>query len=144
MKANIIGKILVGAACLISLFNVCDYVKAAATTKTISLPSASGVNTYTSVNRNSDYSYIRVRLNSLYPTVGGTDSYTYVICGVYTTGLTDISKASCTVSETSASYVNVHIKEGYLTTNPVNLSLKHVYVSNTKVLSANITIEDMR
>lgn len=144
MRKFLLEKALVTVAVLVTLTSAFIYAGATATTKTISLPSVSGTNTYESVSRNTNYSYIRVRLNSLYPTTGGTDSYTTVLCGLYTPSMLNISKAFYSVNESTASYTYVYIKEGYLSVSPVKLSVQHSYSGNTKLLSANMTIEDMR
>lgn len=95
--------------------------------KTLSL-AKNQVWTSVSDTRTGKYSYVETRCYAVYPTSGGTDTYSKVRVRVTSSGGTLLcAKNYYTLSETATSNKKIQLKDGYLN----NTSIKFQFCGNT-------------
>lgn len=128
MKKKIVGIV----ACLIAVFSMGAYALASTT---IVLPLYAGYRTDISTVRSGNYSYVEEKINSVYPTNGGNDTYTQVSVGIYNQSGQAIS-GQYVLDETTGAYSKLHISEGHLAT--TNIKLGHMNIYNGNALSVNL------
>ena len=129
VKANSINRFLLSAAFIfLSVAASQIYVKAGSSENTvINLPSSSSSYTYKYVTRSTNYSYISVHADSVYPTNGGSDNYTYFkskLVNLYTTGTLS---GTYSVYETNTGLTKVYLNEGTLSTTQLQIAFNNPY-----------------
>ena len=93
-----------------------------ATSATIYLPKDTWVSI--SGERGGDYSFVPVRVDSVYPTDHSEDNYTTIKVRLIATTTNEILCPTQTINETDTSYTRLSIKEGYLNTKKVTVQFK--------------------
>lgn len=128
-------KIMSIVGVLVTIISVGTFASASTT---IVLPLYAGYRTDVSTVRSGNYSYVEERLNSVYPSNGGTDYYSSVSAGIYNQSGQAISN-QYVLDETSGSYTKMYVLEGYLAT--TNIKLGHMNMYSGHSLSANIDFD---
>ncbi len=74
------------------------------------------------VSRTTNYSYVQIKANSVYPT-GNYDKDNYTKCktAIYKNDSTSTMISNVYILTEGSGYTNVHIKEGYLSLTKVNI-----------------------
>lgn len=111
-----------------------SYAIANVYTGTLVLPSStSSANYRTNMTRSGNYSYVGVKINSVYPTNGGTDNYYYANAAIFSASMLQISNKTL-INESSSGYTNISITEGYLNNTAIGVGFYNYYSGkNTSV-----------
>ncbi|MGN0254547.1 MAG: hypothetical protein ACI4D6_01005 [Chordicoccus sp.] len=91
--------------------------------KVLSLPANQVWVTAGNASRSGNFSYVSARCHSVYPN-SGMDTFSTIQCRVANTRGTIISDKTYLLSESAATYTEVKLKEGYLSSNPVRFDFR--------------------
>lgn len=93
----------------------------------INLPTTSSAYTYKYVTRSLNYSYVSVHADSVYPTNGGADTYTYFKSKLFTMDTMGSLSNVYSVYETNLGFTKHYLFEGTLGTSQLYIGFNNPY-----------------